>query len=276
MSDNAARVSQTGIFFACTEMDELVVEQLIPDHMMTHVYSGKITITTAEKSYSLSGGQTALFSKNQLAKFTKESVGDMPFKAVTILFKTAFLQQFYSPFPVPAKRADNPKVLFIDKHRVLDNLLESISLYSDLDEVFVSEELSSLKAREIITVIRNISKNVDLLLSDFSEPHKVDLADFMQRNFMFNISISRFAYLTGRSLAAFKRDFNKTFGISPQKWLTQTRLEQAHFLIADKKMKPSQVYVEVGFENFSHFTYAFRKFFGYTPSAALSPQRHNI
>lgn len=266
---SSENVAQTGIFFACNENNKFVTEQLVPEHLLMHVYAGKITITTADKTYVLLPGQTALFSKNQLAKFTKESDGGFGFEAVTILFTKPFLQQFYEGISVPPKSSDF-KVLYIEPHVLLNNLFESVLLYSNLDDALISAELSLLKVREALTVIRTLNKNVDLLLSDFSEPHKIDLNDFMQKNFMFNISIQRFAYLTGRSLATFKRDFHKTFGISPQKWLTEARLKQAHFLIVEKKMKPSQVYVEVGFENFSHFTYSFRKFFGYTPTSLLS------
>lgn len=267
---SSENLSQTGIFFACDENNKFVTEQLVPEHLLMHVYAGKITITTADKSYVILPGQTALFAKNQLAKFIKESDGDIGFKAVTIFFTKPFLQQFYEMFSPQQKTADF-KVLYIEPHVLLNNLFESVALYSGLEDAMITDALSLLKVKEALTVIRTLNKNVDMLLSDFSEPHKIDLEDFMQKNFMFNISIPRFAYLTGRSLATFKRDFLKTFAVPPQKWLTEKRLLHAHFLIAEKKQKPSQVYLAVGFENFSHFTYSFRRFFGYTPSSLLSP-----
>lgn len=271
-SENAAK---TGIFFSCIEKEKLVTEQLVPEHLLLHVYTGKITITTADKSYVLGAGQTALFSKNQLARFTKESDGENTFKAVTIFFTKVFLQQFYTGF-APYQKTSDLMILYIEPHVLLDNLFKSVSLYSDLEDALIFDELSMLKVKEALTIIRALNKDVDMLLSDFSEPYKIDLADFMLKNFMFKISISRFAYLTGRSLATFKRDFEKIFGYPPQRWLTETRLRHAHFLIAEKKMKPSQVYFEVGFENFSHFTFTFRKFFGYTPSSLLSSQTHSL
>jgi len=81
------------------------------------------------------------------------------------------------------------------------------------------------------------------------------------------VPVSQFARLTGRSLASFKRDFQKTFGMAPQRWLLEKRLEQSHYLITEKKQNPSSVYLDVGFENLSHFSFAFKKFFGYNPSS---------
>ena len=86
----------------------------------------------------------------------------------------------------------------------------------------------------------------------------------MNTNFQFNISLSEFARLTGRSLSTFQRDFKKLFETSPQKWLKDKRLMEAKYLIQEKNKKPSEVYYNVGFENFSHFSTAFRQKFGHS------------
>jgi AraC-like DNA-binding protein len=263
-------ISHAGIFFTCTEKKELVSENIVPEHILIHVYSGKITVTTADKKYFLTKGQTALFSRNQLAKFVKEPVGEIACKSVTVFFTQEFLQHFYATQPLLDQKIQNPKIVQLKEHPLLDNLFQSIEGYSNLSESFLPDELTQLKVKEAITIVRTLDKNADLILSDFSEPHKIDLAAFMLKNFIFNISIPRFANLTGRSLATFKRDFKKTFSTSPQKWLTEKRLEQAHFLIAEKKQKPSEVYLDVGFENLSHFSSAFKQAFGYNPSYLMS------
>ena len=104
------------------------------------------------------------------------------------------------------------------------------------------------------------------VLFDFSEPGKIDLEAYMNGHYKFNVDINRFAYLTGRSLATFKRDFEKIFNTSPNRWLQQKRLEDAYHLIKDKGRKSSDVYMEVGFKDFSHFSFAFKKTYGVSPS----------
>jgi aldehyde dehydrogenase (NAD+) len=64
----------------------------------------------------------------------------------------------------------------------------------------------------------------------------------------------------------FKRDFEKIFHVTPSRWLVQKRLEEAYHLIRDEGKAPSDVYLEVGFEDLSHFSFAFKKKYGLAPS----------
>jgi len=84
---------------------------------------------------------------------------------------------------------------------------------------------------------------------------------------MYNLPLEKFAFLTGRSLTTFKSDFKKIFHKTPGKWLTEKRLDLAHFKLTTKNQKASDVYLSAGFENLSHFSFAFKKAFGYTPSS---------
>jgi AraC-like DNA-binding protein len=97
----------------------------------------------------------------------------------------------------------------------------------------------------------------------------VDLAGFMEQNFMYNLPLEKFAYLTGRSLTTFKKDFKSVFNDSPGRWLTAKRLELAHYQLSIQKRKPTDVYLDAGFENLSHFSFAFKKKYGYSPANGI-------
>jgi AraC-like DNA-binding protein len=122
------------------------------------------------------------------------------------------------------------------------------------------------KPEEAILLMLRLDPTAKDLLFDFSKPGKTDLEEFMSRHFTFNVEMKWFAYLTGRSLATFKRDFEKIFHTSPGKWLQKKRLAQAYYLIKEEGRRPSDVYLEVGFEDLSHFSFAFKKAFGKAPS----------
>ena len=83
---------------------------------------------------------------------------------------------------------------------------------------------------------------------------------------MHNIPLAQFAKLTGRSISTFKRDFQEIFNQTPNKWLIKKRLDLAHFLISKQGKKPNEIYDDVGFVNFSHFSRSFKAEFGINPS----------
>lgn len=78
----------------------------------------------------------------------------------------------------------------------------SLSAYEDLS---ASEEILRLKQKEALLLLLKYDPGLKDILFDFSEPHKIDIEAFMNKNFHFNVNVERFAYLTGRSLSAFKR-----------------------------------------------------------------------
>jgi hypothetical protein len=77
--------------------------------------------------------------------------------------------------------------------------------YFDLQNS-LTDDLIKIKMEEAVTILRTIDKSIDGLLSDFTEPGKIYLADFMEKNFMFNLPLENFAQLTGRSIATFNRE----------------------------------------------------------------------
>ncbi|WP_229209439.1 helix-turn-helix domain-containing protein [Dyadobacter koreensis] len=54
--------------------------------------------------------------------------------------------------------------------------------------------------------------------------------------------------------------------MTPVSWLKKKRLDEGYFQIAQYHQLPSDVYLEVGFEDLSHFCYVFKKHFGKAPS----------
>lgn len=97
------------------------------------------------------------------------------------------------------------------------------------------EDIASLKIKEAISILRTIDKGIDDVLANFEEPGKLTWPVIWKKNFMFNLPLEKFGYLTGRSLTTFKRDFSKAFHTTPQRWLTQKRLELAHYQFIEKK-----------------------------------------
>ncbi|WP_088341923.1 alpha/beta fold hydrolase [Robiginitalea sediminis] len=100
-----------------------------------------------------------------------------------------------------------------------------------------------------------------------SQPPKsgADLETVMVENFLYNLKVEEFARLCGRSLSAFKRDFQGTFGTTPSRWIKAKRLEYAKGLLLETGLNINQICYDSGFINTSHFVKSFKEQYGLPP-----------
>jgi transcriptional regulator GlxA family with amidase domain len=131
-----------------------------------------------------------------------------------------------------------------------------------------AETLLTLKLKELI-VSRLLGRNNPELAVYFQSLLKSDappLSQIMEANLCYNLPLEEFAKLSHRSLSTFKRDFRKYYNQSPGKWLLQKRLEYSAVLLKNPALNVSQVALDCGFEDLSHFSRAFKEKFGMSPA----------
>lgn len=256
------------IKLSCYEGKLFKTEAAFSDHLLVWLISGETKIIQADETFVFGAGSAFLIPRNQLATIINYPKDGLPHKAVAMHLSTQRLREFYAGKAVKFK-IETGKIISFHKHPLLESCLVSLIPYFEMQENF-PENIASLKINEAINILRTIDINIDAVLNNFEEPGKIDLKTFMEKNFMFNMSLERFGYLTGRSLTTFKRDFQKAFDSTPQRWLTKKRLELAHYELAEKNKKPVEFYYEIGFENLSHFSFAFKKQYGYAPTELLN------
>jgi len=260
------------IIWTITEEKYFKDEVAAPFHCFVRLISGEMKVMMADRSYHFHAGDTFLFPRNKVAMVIKQGNKGAPYKAVTVALSTERLKKYFTENNPRHISPTASPVRVLDKHPILESFFLSLIPYYELQDK-LPDRLTFLKIEEAISILRTLDSQIDSVLADFSEPGKIQLAEFMEQHYMFNLPLEKFGYLTGRSLATFRRDFKKTFYTTPQRWLMQRRLELAHYEIAEKKKQPVDVYLEVGFENLSHFSYAFKKHYGYAPSEVIAGHR---
>lgn len=255
------------IKLSCYE-DKLLKSEIVFDHhMLVWFLSGETKIVQAEASYHFKAGDIFLIPRNQPATVINYPKDGLPHRSVVMLLSAKTLSDFYTGIKPKRDITPVPKIRCFQSHPLLLSCLASLIPYFDMQTL--PEDIASLKIKEAITILRTIDPDIDSVLANFEAPGKIDLAGFMEKNYMFNMSMEKFGYLTGRSLTTFKKDFKMTYNATPQKWLTQKRLELAHYRITEKHQRPADVLFETGFENLSHFSFIFKKHFGYAPTTLL-------
>lgn len=243
-----------------TEYDNLLVESVLLLQLC-----GEMTFETSGDRITARPGEVYLVRKHQFVKTTKTPQNNEYYKALMFILKEDILREYALEKQMDtAVRYRGKSNIRLAEDAFLKGFFQSLIPYTQ-NSKSIDHPLSILKVKEAIEILLLIEPGLGNFLFDFFEPHKIDLEKFMQANFKFNVPVEHFAKLTGRSLAGFKRDFQKVFGKPPRHWLQDTRLEQAHFQIVKNNKKPSAIYLELGFESFSHFSYAFKKKFGFSP-----------
>jgi AraC-like DNA-binding protein len=237
---------------------------------MVYILSGKLEINEGGKRTCLRKGECAFVRKDNRVSMNKMPQKGEQYKSIWLTFTRKFLREFYrildkKQLPADAKRQKISLYKLPADRPDIRSLFESITPCFD-SPIPPTDELLKLKMTEGIYILLNTDKSFYSSLFDFTEPWKIDILDFLNENYMYNLSMEEIASYTGRSLAVFKRDFKKVSRLSPQKWLIQRRLEAAYDKIRHDGKKVSDVCFEVGFKNLSHFSRVFKEQFGYSPT----------
>ena len=254
------------LLYSCYSERKRGNEQFVPEHTLGIMLSGESHLLTPAGPRIAVMGSMGLIRRNQLVKATKVPGPDGEFRSISIFLTQDALRRYSAEHNISASGPyTGDPLLELPPDAFLQSFFGSLLPYFDRP-AHLNAQLSAIKTNEAIELLLRQHAPLKDFLFDFSEPHKIDLEAFMNQHFMYNVPVSQFARLTGRSLASFKRDFEKTFRTSPRQWLLQKRLSEAWFLIKEKGRKPSDVYLDVGFENLSHFSFAFKKTYGVAPS----------
>lgn len=243
---------------------EISPEQFISEHTFAYVIKGVLNGYDGDRMYSLRAGDSCIGRKNRLARYNKEKVRD-ELEKVFVFFDEAFLKKFQERYKPPVVKFESAEtIVWVRKNELLPSYIQSLLPYYDHGKI--KDAFADVKREELMIILLQQQPELAGMFFDFGMPQKINLEKFMNQNFKFNVSIDRFAFLTGRSLSAFKRDFGEIFNETPNRWLVQKRLQEAYFLIERKRQKASAIYLELGFETLSHFSFAFKKQFGITPT----------
>jgi AraC-like DNA-binding protein len=240
-------------------------EQFIAEHTFLYVIKGIMRCYDGSKIYVFRSGDCGLGRRNRLSRYKKEKE-DGELEKVFVFFDEQFLKKFQEKHKKKITNfTSKDTIVRINPDERIAIFIRSLLPYYKRGGK-IDSEFADIKREELLMILLQSRPELSGIFFDYGIPAKINLEKFMNLNYKFNVSIGRFAYLTGRSLSSFKRDFKDIFNETPARWLVQRRLQEAHFLIHKKGRKPADIYLDLGFETLSHFSYAFKKQFRITPT----------
>ena len=261
------------IFHRCYSDRNMICEEKVTEHMLAFIFSGKMVVYNSSKKVIIQAGEAAFIRKNHLVHKIKQPIGATPFSGVFLHLDSRLMKQVASLITMPNievdERSGGQLYIPIEKNDFISGYFRSLDKYFTEGNT-PSRELMKVKLQEMLIILLEQKPQLVPMLFDYTTTWRTDLMEFMNKNYLSELSIEEFAHYSGRSLSSFKREFAKlSGGDTPARWIMRKRLDDAMCLLR-KGIAASDVYVQVGFRNLSHFSTAFKKHFGITPTQILN------
>ena len=241
-------------------------EIFFEEHAVVVVLEGEKKFISPNQDLHVRKGQILFFQRGCYSM--NESIGS-DYRSLVFFFHEKLLKEFVSQNQALFQQADKPEdqaILALQSSPTFEKFIDSLLPYFHSQTPFLNQ-LLRLKFQELLLHLLEIdaSNQLKTILFSIYKGQKTDLEYLLNNYYLKPLTISELAHLSGRSLSAFKREFEAHFHTSPAHWIKQKRLEQAAFLLKNANKNVSEVSMEIGYESVSHFIKAYKEKYGFTP-----------
>ncbi|MEO6630407.1 MAG: helix-turn-helix domain-containing protein [Mucilaginibacter sp.] len=232
-------------------------------YAFSFIQNGQKRIYRAGESRALSPGYGMLIPEGN-SIITEHSDTTERYNSVLVFFPARLGKEFIAAHKRKTPgRPERPPYIHFTTNAYIDEYVRNVKNLIESQQT-LSEEMAWLKVNELLTAIYEMSPG--LLAGIFGTVESVPLNVVVENNLFNNLNLEELAFLANRSLSSFKRDFEKAYGVSPQRFIRDRKLEVACAELI-KGISPSDLYLAYGYENLSNFNTAFKRKYGVTPGA---------
>lgn len=262
------KLNGLSIVESCTVTHRSRGSMFLEDHMLLVVLEGTNTITHGNMEYVVSKNEMVMLKKAIQINYDKMGNPEKgaTYSSLMFFLKDEFLRDFVKMAKIESVETVEPaKVAVKPVKERLRKFFESVVPYFEEPES-VDGSLMRLKMLELLYDLVHVDKNMLQQLLQLKQQVHGDIRNVVMDNYASPVSISELAYLSGRSLSSFKRDFFAIYQVTPAQWIREKRLAKAkEMLTAD--MAVTDVCYSLGFENLAHFSRLYKAHHGCSPSA---------
>ena len=235
-------------------------------HMFRFLQKGKKQVHFANTSVLVDNTQSLLIKKGNCLWSELLDTEDI-YYCKLLFFSENRLKEFINKHIKSAHKPKTTSSYFIIENDIyLNSYLNSLSTIMKAPVAFM-DNLLSVKFDELMLYLINkyglVFENylVTLVSEELSTFNKT-----IQNNLYTSLSLEEISFLCNMSLSTFKRRFVKEHNQSPGKWFKNKRLLRAKELLKYNDLNPSDIYFNLGYNNLSNFSIAFKNKFGVNPS----------
>lgn len=250
-------------------IEEAPLDYWTKESYFAYIVSGGVVWKTPDQEIIAKAGDAVFVNKGPHRVY---KTPDKDFCALLIFIPDEFIKKVIQSHRINIKNEPSGRlsgamsIISLELDELLSVYFMSVLNYFS-QSVPPSKTLLKIRFEELIVNILTGTGNRPLvtLFEELCYDRKQSVKAVMEANFAFNFKTEEFAELCGRSVASFKRDFAKTYNISPGKWLKKRRVKYGKFLLETTDLNVNQIALESGFENTSHFIKSFKEIYKYPP-----------
>ncbi|MEK3913027.1 AraC family transcriptional regulator [Paenibacillus sp. FSL H7-0331] len=244
----------------------------LQDHVLLVVLEGVYIVRYGDQEYTVRKNEMVLLHKGIVIKYEKYGEEDSRHVLDYMMFflKDELVHEFMriSSFPSSKPVSTAPAAVHSVNVRLL-SYIASLKPYFEEPEG-IQDELIKLKMLELLFDILDADKGLLSRILQLRQQRHTSIVEVMEKNLLNPVSLQDLAYLSGRSLSTFKRDFRKIYNEPAFQWIRNRRLEKAKELLTHSGISITEVCLATGFENVSHFSKVWKRKYGVPPSAMRS------
>lgn len=199
-------------------------------------------------------------------------------EAVAVYLYPELLKTIYKN-EVPSFLTDNQSVPIPKKligNQLIEQYMNNLAIYFDAPET-LDEELGILKLKELMLILLKSEnhENIRKLLSEIFAPVNVKFKQTIENNIFNPLGLEQLAFVCNMSLSTFKREFKKTFGETPARYIKDRRLNHAASLLSCSDESITTIAYDSGFQDITTFSANFQEKFQVAPSKYRLSQKSN-
>lgn len=261
------KIKRLTVIGLCCHSDVKQGNMYLQDHVILSVQEGIYKVRFGNQEYIVRKNEMVLIQKAIVIEYEKCGDSDSGLLDYMMFFlNDELLNEFIKmsnlkhSYPAPLV----PVTVYPVNDR-LQSYIASLKPYFKEPEK-IGDELVKLKLLELLFDILDADEKLLYQLLQLKQKEPSSIVEVIEKNLMNPVSLNDLAYLSGRSLSTFKREFQAIYNESPFHWIRNRRLEKAQELLIHSGLSVTDVCFTTGFENLAHFSKVFKNKYGIAPS----------
>ncbi|TFE26681.1 helix-turn-helix transcriptional regulator [Cohnella luojiensis] len=272
------KMSGLTVVESCAFTKGLKGTMFLEDHLLLFVLEGTYVVRFGSQEYIVRKNEMVLMQKSIMVEYEKsgEAGSDYVLDYMMFFLKEELLTEFIKMADL---ESNYPSALVpVSINRVNDRLINYIyslkPYFKESDTI--RDGLIRVKLLELLFDVADADEQFLYQCLQLKRTKRKSITEVVEQNITNPVSLNDLAYLSGRSLSAFKRDFQAIYNTSPLRWIRNRRLDIAKELLLRNSLSVTDVCFSTGFENVAHFSKVFKERFGVAPSTFKQPLQKPI